>query len=154
MIRNHGMVKGYDSKIFGLNLRLPEISAAIGKVQIKRLAKFIRTRRKNAKLLTSLLSDLGLQLPAERKGEERNYSLYTITTKNRDGILNKLHSKGIGAAVYYPIPIHKIPFYKTKTNLPNTDWAAKNVLSLPVHPKVSPKDIAFIGKTMREIVNG
>ena len=154
MIRNHGMIKGYDSKIFGLNLRLPEISAAIAKVQIKKLAKFIDIRRKNAKLLSSLLSNLDIQIPIERKGENRNWSLYTITTRKRDAILNKLHSKGIGAATYYPVPIHRIPIYKTSSSLPNTDWATKNVLSLPVHPKVSVKNIKFIGKVMCDIVNG
>lgn len=154
MIRNHGMVKGYDSKIFGLNLRLPEISAAVAKVQIKKLPKFIDARRKNATILSSKLSNLDLQIPEERKGEKRNWSLYTIATKKRDSMLKKLHAKGIGAAVYYPTPIHKIPFYNTKSSLSNTDWATKNVLSLPVHPKVSSKDIEFIGKTMRELVNG
>ena len=154
MIRNHGMVKGYDSKIFGLNLRLPEISAAIAKVQIKRLAKFIDIRRKNAKQLSELLSDLDLQIPTERKDEKRNYSLYTIATKKRNAILDRLHAKGIGATAYYRIPIHKIPIYKTSYSLPITEWASKNVLSLPVHPRVSSKNIEFIGKTIREIVNG
>ncbi len=152
MIRNHGMIKGYDSKIFGLNLRLPEISAAIAKIQIKKLPKFIESRRKNAKLLSQLLSNLDIQIPTERKNEKLNWALYTIATKNRDLILKKLQSKGIGAAVYYPIPAHKIPFYKTKIKLENTDWASKHVLSLPVHPKVTTKNIEFIAKSMRDIL--
>ncbi|WP_297441209.1 DegT/DnrJ/EryC1/StrS family aminotransferase [Nitrosopumilus sp.] len=152
MIRNHGMIKGYDSQIFGLNLRLPEINAAIAKIQIKKLPKFIETRRKNAKLLSELLSNLKIQIPLERKNEKLNWALYTIATKNRDMILKKLNSKGIGAAVYYPIPIHKIPFYQTKLKLSNTDWASKHVLSLPVHPKVSLKNIEYIAKIMRELL--
>ena len=151
MIRNHGIAKEHNSKIFGLNLRLPEISAAIAKVQINRLAKFIQTRRKNANMLSSLLSNLDMHIPIERKGEQRNWSLYTIAVKNRDVMLERLHSKGIGAAVYYPVPIHKIPSYKTKSSLPNTDYASRHVLSLPVHPKVSTKDILFIGRTVSEI---
>ena len=153
MIRNHGMVKGYDSKIFGLNLRLPEINAAIAKIQIKKLPKFIQSRRRNAKLLSDLLSDSKIQLPSERKNEKFNWSLYTITTKNRDSILKKLNSKGIGAAVYYPIPVHKIPIYKIKSKLTNTDWASKHVLSLPVHPNVSAKNVEYIAKTVRDLVN-
>ncbi|NND85879.1 MAG: DegT/DnrJ/EryC1/StrS family aminotransferase, partial [Nitrosopumilus sp.] len=51
MIRNHGMVRGYDTKIFGLNLRLPEINAAIAKVQMKKLPHFLKIRKSNAKLL-------------------------------------------------------------------------------------------------------
>ena len=153
MIRNHGMVKGYDSKIFGLNLRLPEINAAIAKIQIKKLSKFIQSRRRNAKLLSDLLSDSKIQLPSERKNEKFNWSLYTIATKNRDSILKKLNSKGIGAAVYYPIPVHKIPIYKIKSKLTNTDWASKHVLSLPVHPNVSAKNVEYIAKTVRDLVN-
>jgi dTDP-4-amino-4,6-dideoxygalactose transaminase len=66
--------------------------------------------------------------------------------------LKKLNEKGIGAASYYPIPVHKTPFYKTKIKLPVTDWAASEVLSLPIHPKVTTKNIKFIGKTISEIV--
>ena len=153
MIRNHGMVKGYDSKIFGLNLRLPEINAAIAKIQIKKLPKFIQSRRRNAKLLSDLLSDTKIKIPFEQKNEKFNWSLYTIAIKNRDLILKKLNSKGIGAAVYYPIPVHKIPIYKVKSKLTNTDWASKHVLSLPVHPNVSAKNIEYIAKTVRDLVN-
>ena len=153
MIRNHGMVKGYDSKIFGLNLRLPEINAAIAKIQIKKLPKFIQLRRRNANLLSDLLSDTKIKIPFEQKNEKFNWSLFTVAIKNRDSILKKLNSKGIGAAVYYPIPVHKIPIYKIKSKLTNTDWASKHVLSLPVHPNVSAKNVEFIAKTVRDLVN-
>jgi len=153
MIRNHGMVKGYDSKIFGLNLRLPEISAAIAKVQLKKLPNFIKSRTRNAKLLTELISDFKIQLPIPKKNEKPNWSLYTVALKNRDKILKKLNEKGIGAALYYPIPVHKIPFYKSKIKLTNTDWASNNVMSLPVNPKVTTKDIHYIAKTLRELIN-
>ena len=152
MIRNHGMVKGYDSKIFGLNLRLPEISAAIAKIQIQKLPNFIKTRTKNANLLSELISNYNLQIPIPRKKEKVNWSLYTISIKNRNNILKKLNEKGIGAAQYYPIPVHKIPFYKSKTKLFNTDWASKNVLSLPVNPKVTTKNIHFITKTLGDLI--
>ena len=153
MIRNHGMIKGYDSKIFGLNLRLPEINAAIAKIQIKKLPKFIQTRRRNAKLLSDLLSDTKIKIPIEGKNEKFNWGLYTVTTQNRNLILKKLNSKGIGAAIYYPIPVHKIPIYKTKSKLTNTDWASKHVLSLPVHPNVSTKNVEYIAKTVRDLIN-
>ena len=72
MIRNHGMVKGYDSRILGLNLRLPEINAAIAKIQMKKLPKFLQARQKNAELLTELLSKSNLSLPIQRKHEKVN----------------------------------------------------------------------------------
>ena len=150
MIRNHGMVRGYDTKIFGLNLRLPEINAAIATIQMKKLPNFLKSRKKNADLLSKLLSDLNVKLPNPRKNESVNWYLYTIATKKRDKILQKLNKKGIGAASYYPIPVHKTPFYKLKINLPVTDWASTHVLSLPIHPKVTHKDIEFIAKILRD----
>ena len=153
MIRNHGMLHGYDTRIFGLNLRLPEISAAIAKIQMKKLPKFLKTRKKNANLLSQLISDLRIKIPQERKNESVNWYLYTISTSKRNKILNKLNSKGIGAASYYTIPVHKTPFYKQRIVLPKTDWASSHVLSLPIHPKVTSKNIEFIAKTLREILN-
>lgn len=153
MIRNHGMVHGYDTKIFGLNLRLPEISAAIATVQIKKLPKFLKTRQKNANLLSKLISDLNIILPHQRKNEYVNWYLYTIATSKRDKILKKLDEKGIGAASYYPIPVHKTPFYQQKIKLPVTEWASSHTLSLPIHPKVTSKNIEFIAKSLRDLVN-
>ena len=150
MIRNHGMVNGYDTRIVGLNLRMPEISAAIAKVQMKKLKAFLNTRRKNAKILSKLISDLDVQIPNERKGEHVNWYLYTIATKNRNRIMKKLNSSGIGAMAYYSTPVHRTPFYHKKISLPNTDWAASNVLSLPIHPQVSAQNLAFISKTMHK----
>ena len=152
MIRNHGMVKGYDTRILGLNLRLPEINAAIAKIQMKKLPKFLKTREQNAKLLSELLSKSKLNLPIQRKNEKVNWYLYTVTTPKRNILLKKLNVKGIGAASYYPIPVHKTPFYKSKTKLSVTDWAASHVLSLPIHPKVTTKNIEFIAKTISEIL--
>ncbi len=153
MIRNHGMVQGYDSKIFGLNFRLPEISAAIAKIQIKKLPKFLEIRRKNATQLSQLISDFKVKIPKERKNERVNWYLYTISTSKRNKILSKLRSKGIEASPYYSRPVHKTPYYKNKIKLPITDWAASHVLSLPIHPKVSSKTIEFIAKSLREILN-
>ena len=153
MIRNHGMVKGYDTKIFGLNLRMPEINASIAKIQIKRLPKFLEKRRKNAILLSELLSDLKIVSPSERIDEKVNWYLFTITTKRRNEILKKLNAKDIGAAAYYTLPVHKTPLYKKQIKLPNTDWASKHVLSIPVHPNVSENNIHYISKTFHKILN-
>ena len=152
MIRNHGMVHGYDTKMFGLNLRLPEINAAIATVQMKKLPNFLKIRKQNAELLSHLLSDLKIKLPNQRKNENVNWYLYTISSDKRDKLLKKLNDKGIGAASYYPTPVHKTPFYKLKIKLPVTDWAASHVLSLPIHPNVTQKNIEFIAKTIREIL--
>lgn len=151
MIRNHGMLHGYDTRILGFNLRLPEISAAIAKVQMKKLSKFLTQRRKNAKILTEILSDLPIILPYERNDERVNWYLYTISTKNRDKIMRKLNAKGIGAFPYYSTPVHKVPFYNKSVKLAVTEWAASNILSLPVHPLVNNENLCQISKILHKV---
>ena len=150
-IRNHGMLHGYDTRVLGLNLRLPEISAAIAKIQMKKLSKFLAKRKKNAKILTDLLSDLNYVLPDERDGVQVNWYLYTIATANRNKIMKELNNKGIGATAYYSIPVHKTPFYKNSTKLPVTEWAANSVLSLPVHPHVTEENLHLISKILHNL---
>jgi len=149
MIRNHGMVHGYDTRMLGLNFRLPEINAAIAKVQMKKLPKFLLKRKKNAKVLTDLLSGLDLALPQKRKHEEVNWYLYTVATKLRSKIMKDLNSNGIGATVYYSTPVHRTPYYSKKLNLPVTDWAADNVLSLPIQPMVTEDNLRLTAKIIR-----
>jgi dTDP-4-amino-4,6-dideoxygalactose transaminase len=98
------------------------------------------------------LSGLDIILPHEREHEVVNWYLYTISSKNRNKILKKLNSRGIGASVYYSLPIHKTPFYNNKVKLPVTEWASSSVISLPVHPLVSKQNLYQIAKIMRQAV--
>ena len=125
----------------GLNLRLSEINAAIGKIQMKKLPSFLIQRRKNAKILTELLQNCDVVQPKQRKHETLNWYLYTIAHKNRNKVMRKLNSLGIGATAYYSTPIHKTPYFKTKKKLPNTEWASSHILCLPIHPKVGTSDL-------------
>ena len=147
-IRNHGLSKHHITSKFGLNLRLPEINAAIAKIQMKKLPIFLRQRKKNAQILTEFLQNHDIILPKERKNEVMNWYLYTVTLKQRDKIMNKLNSTGIGAAVYYNPPIHQTPYYKTKKTLTATEWASRHVISLPIHPKVKKSDLLKIKKAL------
>lgn len=155
MIRNHGMLEGGDTRILGLNLRMTEICAAIVKVQMGKLEKILRIRRKNASMLTKLLEGLDIELPKENTNSTYNWYLYTIALNKRDAVMKKLNSLGIGATVYYKTPVHRTPFYSIySTNVPNTEWAAAHVLSLPVHPLVSAADVRYIASSMRKTVGG
>ena len=140
-IRNHGQTKNNLVTRLGLNLRLSEINAAIAKIQMKKLPSFLKQRKNNAKILTELLQNCDVVLPKQRKHETLNWYLYTIAHKNRNKIMKKLNSLGIGATVYYSTPIHKTPYYKTKKNLPHTEWASSHILCLPIHPKVGTSDL-------------
>jgi len=156
MVRNHGVMHGYDSVILGFNLRMPEMEAAIAVVQMSRLESLLEARRRNARLLSSLISGLeDVVLPGEGEGCASNWYLYTVAVKGeRDRVLEHLNSKGVGAAVYYRLPVHKTPLYVRLgyggVYLPHTDWASNHVLSLPIHPKVSEDDIRYIASTLKE----
>jgi len=153
MIRNHGMLEGYDTRIFGLNLRMTEISAAIAKVQMRKLKKMLQIRRKNAMMLTKLLQDSNIVLPKETNGSKYNWYLYTVAVENRDDVMKKLNALGIGATVYYKTPVHRTPFYSNSSvSLPNTEWAVARVLSLPVHPLVTASDIKYIANSFRKML--
>jgi perosamine synthetase len=168
MIRNHGMVEGYDTRILGLNYRLPELSAAIAKIQMKKLKTILNLRRQNSLLLSNLLetiiSKYNIKIPEEDQIKKFNWYLYTLAFNNsdnitlRDYIKEKLIENGIGAAVYYDPPVHKTPFYQrfsmNNNNLQNTNWSSKHVLSLPVHPEMSEMDIQnMVNVLTRELQN-
>ena len=160
MIRNHGMVEGYDTRIFGLNLRLPELSAAIAKVQMKKLTKMLELRRRNAELLTKSLLPIAdrtqLKLPQEDEEKKFNWYLYTVALERnnvRDKIKDKMIKDKIGATIYYNPPVHKTPYYEkmmisSEANLTNTNWASEHVLSLPVHPLITEQDIERIENSL------
>ena len=160
MIRNHGMIEGYDTHIFGLNLRLPELSAAIAKVQMNKLPKMLTIRRKNAELLTKLLFPVAderkIKLPKETDEKKFNWYLYTVAFEDkntRDRIKEKMINDKIGVTVYYDPPVHKTPYYQKvilpTTNLNNTEWASEHVLSLPVHPLVTQQNVEHIGDGLK-----
>ncbi|MGQ9760106.1 MAG: DegT/DnrJ/EryC1/StrS family aminotransferase [Candidatus Methanomethylicaceae archaeon] len=148
MIRTHGQVKGYDSRTIGGNFRMPEIEAAIGLVQLKKLPKFLEARAKNAKRLMERLNDDRIILPHVPKYSVHNWYLFTVRFRNedeREAVRKRLQEEGIGATVYYPTPVHRLPYYVTKgyggISLPNSEWASRTVLSLPVNPLVKEEDL-------------
>ncbi|MDH5375595.1 MAG: DegT/DnrJ/EryC1/StrS aminotransferase family protein [Candidatus Bathyarchaeota archaeon] len=159
-MRSHGEKEKYKSLMLGHNYRMPEIQAAIGCVQLKKLPKFLAKRRENVKRLTAELGKAkNLQLPKEPKGCKHSWYLYTIRLKGpkgnkRDKIVEALRQKGIGAEVYYTTPIHLMPYYRKfgRYRLPETEKAAKHVLSLPVHPGVNTKQTGFISESVLHLV--
>jgi perosamine synthetase len=165
MILNHGEKEAYKTVRLGHNFRMPEVSAAIGTVQIDKLPNFIEQRRKNVHHLSSIIkSNPNVQLPHEREWATHSWYLFTIqvlqntTSLTRDAVAEKLHGAGIGASIYYRTPLHLIPYFKDLFGFkggefPESEKATETVLSLPVHPGVSPDQIAFIGEKVNSILH-
>ena len=150
MIRNHGLSMDNKFKTFGLNFRLSEIHAAVGWAQMKKLPKFLKIRKANAKTFSELLCNRNVKIPQPRKHEQVNWYLYTISTDKQKILLNNLQKKGIQAQSYYTIPIHKTQIYRNKSELAITDWASSHVVSLPVHPQVTKNNIELMASIISE----
>ncbi len=162
-IRNHGEQKEYKSIMVGHNYRMSEICGALGVAQISKLPRFLDTRRKNAETLTSKLSGIGkLKLPAVPEGYKHSWYVYTVRLRGanagkRNKVVEKLREKKIDATIYYPVPIHLMPYYREqfpfeKGTLIKTETAARQVLSLPIHPKVQDEQLEYIAEILKKML--
>lgn len=147
-LRNYGQTKKYHHVTFGRNSRLDEIQAAVLRVKLKHIDEWNKTRRDVANMYYETLSKVKTQslLP---KGES-NYHLFVIETKKRDQLQKFLEKNNIGTLIHYPIPIHLQKTYShlghKKGNFPVAEKVAKSILSLPIYPGLTKKEITHISQ--------
>jgi perosamine synthetase len=151
LVRNHGMVHGYDTRHLGFNYRLPEVSAAIASVQMDRLEGFLKARARNVTKLEAMISEAkGWEFTQTNPDRTHVYYLFTLwLKKNRDKVLKSMNLAGVGAAVYFKMPVHKTPLYEKlgygRKALGVTEEAARHVISLPVHPGLGEPEMERVG---------
>jgi dTDP-4-amino-4,6-dideoxygalactose transaminase len=154
MIINHGQKERYLHEMLGYNYRMTNLQAAIGLVQLKRLDKFNEKRIGNASFYNENLDNGIIEKPFVSKKVKHVFNQYTLRIKDgkRDKFAEYLKKKGIGYGIYYPIPIHKQPLFKEKYgdlhHLPEAELSAKEVISIPVHPRLSEEDLEYITKVV------
>jgi len=164
-LRTHGQ-EWVDGELvvtrLGGNFRMPEVEAAIGRVQLRKLPKFLELRRRNAKLMTELLHGLkGVDPPFEPEGYRHNWYLYTVKFEDpslRDRVKDYLNRKGIEATIYYKTPVHLMPLYRRLLNtgeglLPVTEELSRRLLSLPVHHGMSEEDVQRVAEAVEEAMS-
>lgn len=141
LLRNQGMAKQYENELVGFNARMTDLHASIGRVQLKKVMGWTEQRQQNAAFLTANLENVGT--PVSASGAVHVYHQYTIRIgEDRDGLAKALREEfNIGTGVYYPVPNHRLPSFDRQEELPNTETAAKEVLSLPVHPSLTQSDL-------------
>ncbi len=151
LFRNQGMEQRYKNEVVGFNTRMTDIHAAIGRAQLRKLPAWTKTRQANAAFLDANLT--GVVVPKVAAGAVHVYHQYTIripvdSGTARDAFMAELAEQGVGSGVYYPTPIHRLPSFALSDDLPETELAAKQVLSLPVHPSLSNEDLKNIAEAV------
>ncbi len=155
LLREYGWRVRYLSDTAGFNSRLDELQAAILRVKLKYLDEENAGRREFARTYNERLTSPSLRLP-ECLGEvEHVYHQYVVRCEDRDRLRDYLREQGVGALIHYPVPVHLQPAYRNRAAvhrgvLQETELAARQVLSLPMHPQLGREQV----KRVCEVING
>ena len=146
LLREHGMKVRYHHDVVGYNFRMTDIAAAIGLAQLPKLPAANERRRAIAARYDDELR--GVLTPQVRPGVTHVYHQYTLRVNERDAFAEALKARGVGSAIYYPIPVHRQkPFLALgygHESVPVTDRLTAQVLSIPVHPSLSDDEVAAV----------
>jgi dTDP-4-amino-4,6-dideoxygalactose transaminase len=127
----------------GYNSRLDALQAAVLNAKLPHLAQWSAARRANAAFYDAAFADVdGLVTPYVDPANESIYNQYTIRVERRDEFQAHLKARGIGSAVYYPLPLHLQPCFAylgyKEGSCPVAEQASREVISLPIYPELSP----------------
>ena len=164
LLRSQGMRQRYQYEIPGHNYRLSELQAAVGLPQLARLPDLTKRRQQNAAHLSDgLAGSPGINTPLVSSDRTHVFHQYTIrvtseASLDRDTLARGLASLGIQTGVYYPRPVYDYECYRTHPQVemgrfPNAEAAAREVLSLPVHPWLSDTELDEIVEGVRSLVH-
>ena len=158
MIIAHGMKVRYYHETLGYNYRMTDLAAAIGIEQLKKLPAFNARRAENAAWYDQHLANIpGLITPSIGPDRTHVYHQYTIRITpeyglSRDALVELLGKRGIGSAIYYPIPVHRQHSMRAygmgELAFPVTEHMADEVLSIPIHPSVTDSDRLVIADAL------
>ncbi|MGQ9585098.1 MAG: DegT/DnrJ/EryC1/StrS family aminotransferase [Anaerolineae bacterium] len=159
LLRDHGRHTKYEHLATGYGYRLDALQAAILRAKLPHLRGWNEQRRKHAAAYANLLAPLGVGLPQELPGACSVYHLYMVRVPERDRIFHWMREQGIGVGIHYPIPLHLQPVYRglgyRQGDLPEAERAAREVLSLPMYPELTRKQmeqvVAVLGEALRTV---
>jgi perosamine synthetase len=156
LYRNQGMRARYQFEILGFNFRLTDLAAAIGLAQFAKLPRNIARRQAIATTYDEAFADLPVRLPVTPDGRHHVFHQYTVDVgEARDAILAELREAGVGADIYYPIPVHRQEYIMERglhADLPVTDAAAARTLALPMFPGITDDEQRQVIEALRTSV--
>lgn len=155
-LRDHGQAKKYYHDVEGYNGRLDSLQAGILRIKLRHLAKWNEQRRAAAKQYDAMLAPLSetVAVPQEMKYSKSVYHLYVVRTESRDELQKHLTEAGVGTGIHYPIPIHLQKAYAsmgwTEGQYPETEAAAKEILSLPMFGGLSEGQLKLVADAVTQ----
>lgn len=155
MLRDHGQSIKYHHAFMGINGRLDEIQAAILNVKLPHLDGWTESRRRLAEAYGACLP-ASVAKPKEMSWGRHVYHLYVVRTPRRDELRAGLEERGVASGMHYPVPIHKQEAWKAyggrPVSLPVTESVAAEILSLPIYPELTEREVEYVGQCVRDIV--
>lgn len=156
LLRAHGSPGRYVHDFVGLNSRLDDIQAAILRVKLKHLNKWIKARQDAAKYYDELLKGVSIITPKTKTNCTHVFHQYTLTVDKRDYLYEKLGEKGVRTLIYYPIPIHKQKAFSYLSNkkydLAVTNELSEKIISLPMYPELKKEDQEYVAECIKELI--
>ena len=147
LLRAHGMKVRYYHDMLGFNFRMTDMHAALGLAQIRKLPMFNERRRQNAEFFNQHLKRVVTPHAPEGYGHVWHQYTIRVTDGDRDAAVKKLTDAGVGTGIFYPVPVYRQKVYTElgyNQSLPVTELVTQQVISLPVHPKLSSADLETI----------
>ena len=159
MLRQHGELTRYEHEVIGHNYRMEAIQGAVLSTKLKHLVCWTQKRQKNARLYNELLADVkGIQTPLELEKGASVYHLYVIETDDREGLQKYLQENNIATGLHYPIPLHLqkayAPLGYSQGDFPCAEEKSEKILSLPIYPELTEKQIEFVCDKIKQYANG
>jgi len=158
--RYKGHARSYDVIDLGFNYRGNEITSALGTVQLKKLDKNNKKRKKIVDLYIKELKNIKeITIPFKDYKEKSSYHIMPILLSeeaSRNNFIDKLKEKGVQTSIHYP-PIHLFSYYKNKFGfkegiLPKTEFVGKHEITLPLYPLMTKKDVNYIIENIKKIL--
>lgn len=154
-LRLHGGAKQYHHDEVGINSRLDSVQAAVLLAKLPHLASWSAKRREHAAYYTKAFQGLApVHPPVVATGNEHIFHQYTLRVERRDALQAHLKAKGIGNAIYYPVPLHRQPCFAdlgyAAGSMPQSERAAQEAVSLPIYPELTHAQLDYVIAAIRE----
>ncbi len=153
--RSHGQTSRYEHEFIGYNYRLDGIQGAVLRIKLRRLYAWTARRREIAREYRIALTAARVEMPVDDPRDESVYHQFVIYAGNRGAICSQLATREIETAIHYPKPLHLQPAYSSlgypPGTFPHSEQACESVLSIPVHPRLTAEQVAFVASSVLEV---